>query len=85
MLDSTCRKKQIDCYLEILKIKNRIFLGIHVLTKLSQVLFSVVDQYCLDTDPDSTFHFDADPDPDPITNFTQRQLKCFNLPRQNVS
>jgi hypothetical protein len=59
--------------------------------KLSQVLFSVVDQHRLDADPDSTFHFDADPDPDPIPNFTlvpvkhSATVKFFNLPRQNVS
>jgi hypothetical protein len=33
-------------------------------------MFSVVNQHCLDADPDSTFHFDADQDPDPIPNFS---------------
>ncbi len=63
-------KKELNVILRCIKIKSRIFLGIHVLTKLSQVLFSAVDQHRLDVDPDSTFHFDADQDPDPIPNFT---------------
>jgi hypothetical protein len=48
-------KKELNVILRYIKIKNGIFdLGIQVPMKMSQVLFSVVDQHRFDADPDST-------------------------------